>query len=190
MSEARVPQELGPYSFEMTEEDAKVAASRAGLRAALSGRLSRNHVAPLVAFALLMAFVTILTLTGLIGRRLGDGGLILGAIAFMAVRMIAHWRLRGAQKNSLAAMSALQKAGPVVVRLDDSGLHIATAAASRQFSFADCGDVEQAGGMIYLWPHKGEPAFVPTRAFVDEQAAQEFLSFVRAGMKRAAMRHV
>ena len=77
MSEGRAQQELGPYSFEMTEEDARVAASRAGLRAALSGRLSRNHVAPLVAFALLMAFVTILTLTGLIGRRLGEGALIL-----------------------------------------------------------------------------------------------------------------
>ena len=188
MSEACDPQELGPYSFEMTEEDAKVAASRAGLRAALAGRLSRNHVAPLVAFALLMAFITILTLTGLIGRRLGDGALILAAIAFMAVRMTAHWRLRGAQKNSLAAMSVLQQAGPVVVRLDGSGLRIETAAASRQFSFVDCGDVELAGRMIYLWPRKGEPAFVPTRAFADEQAAQEFLSFVRAGMKRAATR--
>ena len=188
MSDGRAPQELGPYSFEMTEEDAKVAASRAGLRSALSGRLSRNHVAPLVAFALLMAFVTILTLTGLIGRRLGEGALIFAAIAFMAVRMTAHWRLRGAQKSSLAAMSALQKAGAVVVRIDESGLRIETAAASRQFSFVDCGEVEQAGGMIYLWPRKGEPAFVPTHAFADEQAAQEFLSFVRAEVKRAAMR--
>jgi hypothetical protein len=188
VSEGRVGQELGPYSFEMTQEDAKTAASRAGLRAALSGRLSRNHVAPLVAFALLMAFVTILTLTGLIGRRLGDGALILAAIGFMAVRMTAHWRLRGAQKNSLAAMNALRQVGQVVVRLDESGLRIETAAGSRQFAFADCSEAEEAGGMIYLWPRKGEPAFVPTRAFEDEQAAQEFLSFVRAGMKRAAMR--
>src|SRR5580704_13997923 len=135
----------------MTEEDAKVAASRAGLRAALSGRLSRNHVAPLVAFALLMAFVTILTLTGLIGRRLGDGALILAAIGFMAVRMMAHWRLRGAQKKSLAAMSALQKAGPVVVTLDDVGLRLETSAGSRQLLFAECGDVERADEVIYLW---------------------------------------
>ena len=85
MSEGRAQQELGPYSFEMTEEDARVAASRAGLRAALSGRLSRNHVAPLVAFALLMAFITILTLTGLIGRRLGDGALILAAGIYQLV---------------------------------------------------------------------------------------------------------
>jgi hypothetical protein len=188
VSEGRAEHRLGPYSFELTQEDAKVAASRAGLRAALSGRLSRNHVAPLVAFALLMAFVTILTLTGLIGRRLGDGALILAAIGFMAVRMRAHWRLRGAQKNSLAAMSGLQESGAVVVRLEESGLRIETAAGSRQISFADCRDVEQAGGMIYLWPRKGEPAFVPTRAFADERAAQEFLSFVRAGMKRAAVR--
>jgi hypothetical protein len=188
VSEGRVQSELGPYSFEMTGEDAKVAASRAGLRAALAGRLSRNHVAPLVAFVLFVAFVAILTLTGLIGRRFGEGALILAAIGFMTVRMTAHWRLRGAQKNSLAAMNVLHDAGPVVVRLDDSGLRIETARAARQLSFADCGAVEQAGGMIYLWPRKGEPAFVPTRAFADEQAAQEFLSFVRAGMKRAAMR--
>jgi hypothetical protein len=188
VSEPRTPQELGPYSFEMTPEDAKTAASRAGLRAALSGRLSRNHVAPLVAFALFVAFVAILTLTGLIGRRFGEGALILAAIAFMAARMTAHWRLRGAQKNSLATMNALQKAGPVVVRLDDLGLCLETPAGSRQFSFADCGDVEHAGGMIYLWPRKGEPAFVPTRAFADEQAVQEFLGLVRAGMKRAATR--
>jgi hypothetical protein len=188
VSEGRAQQELGPYSFEMTEEDARVAASRAGLRAALSGRLSRNHVAPLVAFALLMAFITILTLTGLIGRRLGDGALILAAIGFMTVRMTAHWRLRGAQKDSLAAMSVLQESAAVVVRLDDWGLRMDTSAGSRQISFADCGDVEQAGEMIYLWPRKGEPAFVPTRAFADARAAQEFLSFVRAGMKRAAVR--
>ena len=187
MNEGRGPQELGPFSFEMTQEEAKVAASRAGLRAALSGRLSRNHVAPLVAFALLMTFVTILTLTGLIGRRLGDGALILAAIGFMAVRIAAHWRLRGAQKNSLAAMKTMQECGPVVVRLDESGLRIETGAASRQISFVHGGEVEQADEMIYLWPRNGEPAFVPTRAFADEQAAREFLSFVRAGMKRSAM---
>jgi hypothetical protein len=188
VSEARAEYQLGPYSFEMTQEDAKVAASRAGLRKALSGRLSRHHVAPLVAFALLMIFVTILTLTGLIGRRLGDGALILAAIGFMAVRMTAHWRLRGAQKSSLAAMNALQKAGPVVVTLDDASLRMATPAGSRQLRFADCGDVERADEMIYLWPRNGEPAFVPTHAFADEQSAQEFLSFIRARVNRAATR--
>ena len=61
--------------------------------------------------SLLIVFIAILTLTGLLGRRLGEAALILAAIAFMASRMIAHWRLRGAQKNSLANAAALHEAG-------------------------------------------------------------------------------
>ena len=180
--------ELGPYSFTLTPEEAKTAASRAGLRAALAGRLSRNHVAPLVAFVLFLGFTAILTFTGLISRRLGEGALILAAIVFMATRMAAHWRLRGAQKNSLAAMTALQEAGQVVVTLDQSSLCMETAAGSHQFAFADCEEAEAAGGIIYLWLRKGAPAFIPAHAFASDEAAQAFLAFVRDGIMRAAGR--
>jgi len=190
VSENAPPTGLGSCSFALTAQEAKIAASRAGLRAALSGRLSLTHVAPLVGFVLFGAFVAILTFSGLLGRRLGEAGLIVGTIAFMASRIAAHWRLRGAQKSSLAAMIALQEVGQAMVRLDDSGLLVESAAGSRHLAFADCDEAEDAGGIIYLWPRNGEPAFIPARAFPSEQAAREFLAFVRAGVARAARRRV
>jgi hypothetical protein len=145
-------------------------------------------VAPLVAFALLIAFVAILTFTGLVGRRFGEAALILAAIAFMAARMTAHWRLRAAQKNSIVATNALQRSGPIVVRLEDSCVHMETAAGSLRFAFADCEEAEEAAGIIYLWARKGAPAFIPAHAFASEPAAQEFLESVRQGIRRAAKR--
>lgn len=186
MSDQAIPRDAGFVSFAPTLEEAKIAASRAGLRAALAGRLSRNHVAPLVAFALFLAFVAILAFTGLIGRRFGEGALILAAIAFMATRTAAHWRMSRARKNSLAAMTALQQAGAIEVRLESTGLHIETAAGARRLPFSDCVEAEDAGGIFYLWPRAGAPAFVPARAFADEQAAQEFLAALRAGVRSGA----
>jgi hypothetical protein len=187
MSESE-PASPGPYSFALTQEDAKTAAARAGLRATLAGRLSRNHVAPLVAFALFLAFIAILTFTGLLGRRLGEAALLLAAIVFMASRMVAHWRLRGAQKNSLAAAAALHEAGETIVRVDASGLCFDNAAGSRRLAFADCDEAEGAGGIVYLWPRRGEPAFIPAQAFANEAAAQEFLDWVRAKIRRVSAR--
>jgi hypothetical protein len=172
----------------LTPEDVKAAASRAGLRSALAGRLLFNHVAPLASFALFVVFVAILSLTGLIGRRFGEAALILAAIAFMAARIAAHWRLSRARSNSLASMIAFQQADPIVVRVDDSSLHMEAAAKSRRFSFADCDEAEDAGGMIYLWLRNGEPAIIPTHAFASEQVAQEFLAFVRARIRSAQRR--
>jgi len=188
VSESDPPNGLVPCLFELTAQEAKIAASRAGLRAALSGRFSLTHVAPLVGFVLFVAFIAVLATTGLLGRRLAEGALIVGAIAFMASRMAAHWRLRGARESSRAAMIALQKVGQAMVRLDDSGLHIESAAGSRHLAFADCDEAEDAGGIIYLWPRNGEPAFIPARAFPSEQAAREFLGFIRARIARAAKR--
>jgi uncharacterized MAPEG superfamily protein len=180
------PTRWGPVSFELSEEEARIAASHAAWRASLSGRLSRNHVAPLVAFSLFLAFAAILTFTGLIGRRLGEAALLLGAIAFMMSRMAAHWRLRGAQKNSLAAAISLQKAGPIALRLDPSGLHVETASGSRLLRFAECEGAEEAGGILYLWPREGEPVFIPARAFASQQAAQEFIARLRGEVRRQA----
>ena len=178
----------GPGSFALTTQEAGIAASRAGFRAALAGRLSLTLVAPLVGFVLFVAFAAILTATGLIGRRLGEAALIIAAVAFMASRMAAHWRMRGARAGSLAAVTALQKAGEARVRLDDGGLVVETAAGLRRLSFADCDEAEDAGGIIYLWPRAGEPTFIPARAFASEQAAREFLAFVRARIARARRR--
>jgi hypothetical protein len=185
VSEAEFSAGLGRYSFAPTQEDATTAASRWGLRAALGGRLALHHVAPLVAFALAILFVAILTLTGLIGRGAGEGALILAAIAFMAARLVAHWRLRRARQKSLAAAVAAQADGEVTVHLEDAGLLVETAAGSRRLRFADCVEAELAGGIVYLWPRAGAPAFIPEGAFADEQAAQAFLALLRQGIGRA-----
>jgi hypothetical protein len=188
VSESERPKGPRPCSFAPTAHEAEIVASRAGLRAALSGRLSLTRVAPLVGFVVFVAFVTILATTGLLGRRLGEAALIVGALAFMASRMAAHWRLRGARKRSLAAMAALREVGEATARLDDSGLNVESAAGSRLLAFSDCDEVEDAGGIIYLWPRSGDPLFIPVRAFPDEQAAREFLAFVRAKVARAVKR--
>jgi hypothetical protein len=180
------PTPLEPIAFELSDEEARQAASRAALRAGLWGRFSRVHVAPLVAFCLFLAFTGILIFTGLIGRRLGEAALILAVIAFMASRMMAHWRMRGAQKKSFAAALALRNAGRIVIRIDASGLHVETAAGARCLSFAECEAAEEAGGMLYLWPRKGEPAFLPARAFASGRAAQEFVARLRLEIRRQA----
>lgn len=175
-------------SFAPTQDDAKIAAARAGLRAALAGRLSLHYAAPLVAFALVVAFVAILAFTGLIGRRLAEGALILAAIAFMAARMAAHWGLRRARNQSLAAMTASEDASEIVVRLEAAGLIVDAAAGPRRFDFADCVEAEYAGGFVYLWPRAGAPAFIPMRAFASEEAAQNFAALLRERVRRAAAR--
>ena len=141
---------------------------------------------PLSAFALFLAFIAILTFTGLLGRRLGEAALLLAAIIFMASRMAAHWRLRGAQKNSLAAAVALREGGETRVRVDPAGLRFENAAGSRSLAFAECDELEDAGGIVYLWPRRGEPAVIPARAFANEQTAQQFLGWARTRIRRAA----
>ena len=90
---------FGPYAFTLTPAEAEAAAARAGLRTALKGGLLASHVAPLTAFALVMAFATVLALTGLISRRAGEATLILAAAAFMIQRLMSHWRIRRARQK-------------------------------------------------------------------------------------------
>ncbi|MGA2042221.1 MAG: hypothetical protein ABSG83_02505 [Roseiarcus sp.] len=175
-----------PLTFALTEQDARTAAARAGLRAALAGRLSRHHAAPLVAFTLLVTFVAILAFAGLLGRRRAEAALIVAAMAFMAVRMAAHWRLRSARNRNFAALDALRRAGMARIRLDDSSLHLETSAGARRLRFADCDEAEDAGAILYLWPRAGAPAVIPVSAFADERAARDFLALLRAAIGRAA----
>ena len=142
------------------------------------------HVAPLVGFALFLLFAAILAFTGLIGRRFVEAALILAAIAFMISRMAAHWRLRSAQKTSSAAMFQWRQAGEATVQVDDIGVHLVSPAGSRQLAFADCGDIEYAGQILYLWPRLGEPICIPGTAFPDEKGIEEFLAYARARMPR------
>ena len=74
---------FGPYAFTLAPAEAEAAAARAGLRAALRRGLLASHIAPLTAFALIMAFAAVLALTGLISRRAGEATILLAAAAFM-----------------------------------------------------------------------------------------------------------
>ncbi|HYC25792.1 MAG TPA: hypothetical protein VEC58_07130, partial [Roseiarcus sp.] len=87
---------FGPYRFALTDEEVQIAAARAALGGDLARRFERHHVAPLVAFVLVLIAVAILAFTGLIGRRLAEGLLLMGAVAFLASRLASHWRLQRA----------------------------------------------------------------------------------------------
>ncbi len=70
---------FGPYAFTLEPAEAEAAAARTGLRRALNGGLLASHVAPLTAFALIMAFASVLALTDLISRRAGEATILLAA---------------------------------------------------------------------------------------------------------------
>jgi hypothetical protein len=186
VSVGEAPFDAARYRFAPTPEDAAVAAARAGLRGALRGRLSLYHAAPLVAFALALLFVAILAFTGLIGRRLAEILLILAALAFMATRMAGHWGMHRARQKSLAEIAVPDDAGETVIRLDEAGLVVESAAGARRFEFAACIEAEYAGGLVYLWPRAGAPAFIPTRAFENEAVAEAFAALLRERVRSAA----
>ncbi len=81
---------FGPYAFTLAPAEAEAAAARLGLRQALNGGLLASHVAPLTAFVLIMAFASVLALTGLVSRRAGEITLMLAALAFMIQRLMTH----------------------------------------------------------------------------------------------------
>jgi hypothetical protein len=170
---------FGPYEFEPTSDEAKIAASRAALRLALAGGLTARHLAPLAAFLLAMVFAAILAWTGLITRRHGEIALLLAAAAFMVHRIMIRRRFLRARRESTATVEAMRSRGAVVARADERGLEISGA----RWEFADCLEAEDAGGMVYLWPRSGTPAFLPTRVFGDEAAARAFVAFAKARMR-------
>jgi hypothetical protein len=169
---------FGPFTFTPTADELDLVAARTGLRAMLSGRLSRHHVAPLAAFVLIVAFAAILSLTGLIARRLGEAILIVAALAFMMQRLSAHWRLRAAQKGSGARIERLKSAGEMTLKADDQGVSLSNAGGGVATSWSACVEVEDAGGILYLWSRDKEPLFIPVRALDGQSAA--VLSFARA----------
>ena len=170
----------GPRPFWLSMEEASVAAARAAFRGALRRRFSLRHVAPLVAFVLLMAFAVILALTDLIARRLAEATIIMGAIAFMASRLAAHWRLRRAQSMPPAAL----KAAPTCVTADATGLSLQSAAGVRRYDYRACREAEMTGALIYLWSDGDEAAVIPARAFASVQDAAEFVAMLRARIRQ------
>ena len=184
MSETRPAPGFGPYVFELTEDEARIAAARSGLRRALAGRLTSAHFAPLAAFVLAIAFTAILALTGLVGRRRGEIALLLAAGAFMVQRLTTRRRFLAARRSSRAEIEALRGAGRLVLSVDEAGLVLEGAPPPARWDFADCLEVEDAGGLIYLWPRSGPPAIVPTRVFAGAEAAAGFVEFLRARLPR------
>ena len=162
---------FGPYAFTLAPAEAEAAAARAGLRTALKGGLLASHVAPLTAFALIMAFASILALTGLISRRAGEMTLILAALAFMIQRLVSHWRFRRASLRGRAAIDELRSAGALTATFDDEALSLDVDGRATRLRYADCDEAEDAGGLIYVWPRRGGPIVVPTRVIKDADEA-------------------
>ena len=182
MSQTRPPPGFGPYAFELTEDEARVAAARSGLRRALAGGLTR-HFAPLAAFVLAIFFAAILALTGLVGRRAGEIALLLATGAFLIHRLTTLRRFAAARRAGRAEIEALRGAGRLVLSVDETGLGLNGASAPARWNFADCLDAEDAGGLIDLWPRSGSPAVVPTRVFAGAEAAA-FVEFLRGRLPR------
>ena len=171
---------FGPYAFTLAPAEAEAAAARAGLRTALKGGLLTSHVAPLTAFALVMAFATVLALTGLISRRAGEATILLAAAAFMIQRLASHWRIRRARSDGRAAIGPLRSAGALKATFGDEALSFDMDGRTLNLRYADCEQAEDAGGLIYIWPRNGVPIVVPTRAMADAEEAARLLSRLSA----------
>jgi hypothetical protein len=167
---------FGPYAFTLEPAEAEAAAARLGLRNALNGGLLASHVAPLTAFVLIMAFASVLALTGLISRRVGEAGLMLAALAFMIQRLVTHWRIQRVRHDSRAAIARLQSAGPVLATFGDQSLSFEVDGRAMRLRYADCEQAEDTGGLIYVWPREGDPIVVPTRALADANEATRLIS--------------
>jgi hypothetical protein len=180
MTPDRRADSFGPYAFTLTPAEAEAAAARAGLRTALKGGLLASHVAPLTAFALIMAFASVLALTGLISRRAGEATILLAAAAFMIQRLASHWRIRGARSAGQAAIGRLRSASAVTATFGDDALSFDIDGRTLNLRYTDCEQAEDAGGLIYIWPRNGVPIVVPTRAVADPEEAARLLSRLSA----------
>jgi len=173
---------FGPYEFALTQEEARAAAARAGLRAAFAGGLLRRQIAPLALFALFVTFAAILTFSGLVSRRHGETALLLAAIAYMALRMATHWRLRRTRRSVLVA---LRPGEPVVATIGEAGLSLAGALTTPRWDFVKCLEAEAAGDLVYLWPRIGAPAVIPARSLAPGQSLGQLLAFLRERLARS-----
>ena len=56
---------------------------------------------------------------------------------------------------------------------------------SRRLAYADCEEVEDAGGLIYFWPREAPPIVLPARALADGEAGRIVAQARRADERRA-----
>ncbi len=167
---------LGPYAFTLSPAEADAAAARLGLRRALKGGLLTSHVAPLTAFALIMAFASVLSLTGLISRRAGEATIILAAAAFMIQRLASHWRIQRARSDGRAVIAQLQSAVALTATFDNETMSLDIDGRTLSVRYADCEDAEEVGGLIYVWLREDGPIVVPTRALANADEAARLMS--------------
>jgi hypothetical protein len=188
------PLAFGPYRFALNNEETRVAIARLSLRYGLSRRFERDYVAPLVLFVLLLVFVAILAFTGLIARRSAEAALLLGAILFLASRFVAHWRLRRGQRLAKSVVDRIAAAGETTLTVDESGLAFCNHAtrATRSVVFRSLTDIEDAGGLLYIWCSSADspPLVVPTRIFADSAEVQRFLAFLRGRVGKRDSAHI
>jgi hypothetical protein len=175
-ADRRGSEAFGPYAFTLAPAEAEAAAARAGLRLALRGGLLARHLAPLTAFALIIALASTLALTGHINRRAGEATLILAAAAFMLQRLANHWRIRRARREGRAAIARLQSAGALTATFENESLSLDIGGRTQRLCYADCEEAEDAGGLIYVWLRVGAPIVVPTRAIADPEEAARLIT--------------
>jgi hypothetical protein len=156
---------------------------------ALRGGLLTSHVAPLTAFALVMAFAAALALSGLISRRAGEATILLAAAAFMIQRLASHWRISRARSDGRAAIGRLQSAAALKATFGDEALSFDMDGRILNLLYADCEQAEDAGGLIYVWPRNGAPIVAPTRVMTDAEETARLLSHLsaRIGKERRAV---
>lgn len=167
---------FGPYAFTLSPAEAEAAAARAGLRLVLRGGLLARHLAPLTAFALVLAFAAVLALTGLISRRAGEATIILAAAAFMIQRLANHWRVRRARREGSGTIAELRSASAMTATFDNDAVWLDVDGRIQRLCYADCDEAEDAGGLIYVWMREGAPIVVPTRALADPEEAARLMS--------------
>ena len=160
--------------FRLTEIEAAQAAARIALRQELGDRWFAQHLAPLVAFVLALAFAAILGLTGLMPRRAAEIALLLSIIVFMLQRTYLRFRMRSVRKTAAARFES----GDATAEFDEDGFAIsgAGAGAGRRWRYAECHEAEVVNEILYLWPRKGDPAVAPLRAFPESSARESLFS--------------
>jgi hypothetical protein len=188
MSETPSGAGLGPYIFTLTAEEAGVAAARAGLRRALAGGLIGRHLAPLAAFVLAILFIAILALTGFVAQRPAEAALLIAAAAFLIQRMATRRRFFRLRRFAAAEIAPFAAAERLTLAVEDDGLRLDGLAAPMRWTFAHCLEVEDAGGLIYLWPRQGAPAIAPTRVFADVTEVARFVRYIGARLPRGLAR--
>ena len=66
--------------------------------------------------------------------------------------------------------------------IGEAGVTLEGGGRSRRLDYADCEEVEDAGGLIYFWPRDGAPIVLPARTLGDDEAGR-IVAQARRGIK-------